>query len=295
MVKKEWKAVFLALAAALFYSINIPLSKILIEHVGECMTAGLLYLGAGIAVAAFMPFEKRKRDTRISKLEKKDLPYIVLMVLLDIVAPILLMKGLSSSSASLATLVNNFEIVSTSLIAAVVFKEKISSRCWLSILLITASTIILSFTQSGESRLSPGLLLVLLATISWGMENNCTRMLSEKRTSTIVFIKGIFSGSIAIIIALLSKEPLPEIKYALLTMLLGSVAYGVSIFLYIRAQSMMGAARTSAFYAINPFLGSILSAVILKESLTQRYIIAFLIMALGTSLMITDTLSSEEN
>ncbi len=295
MVKKEWKAVFLALAAALFYSINIPLSKILIEHVGECMTAGLLYLGAGIAAAAFMPFEKRKRDTRISKLEKKDLPYIVLMVLLDIVAPILLMKGLSSSSASLATLVNNFEIVSTSLIATVVFKEKISSRCWLSILLITASTIILSFTQSGESRLSPGLLLVLLATISWGMENNCTRMLSEKRTSTIVFIKGIFSGSIAIIIALLSKEQVPEIKYALLTMLLGSLAYGVSIFLYIRAQSMMGAARTSAFYAINPFLGSILSAVILKESLTQRYIIAFLIMALGTSLMIKDTLTPKES
>ncbi len=295
MVKKEWKAVFLALAAALFYSINIPLSKILIEHVGECMTAGLLYLGAGIADVAFMPFEKRNRERGSSKLEKKDLPYIVLMVLLDIVAPILLMKGLSSSSASLATLVNNFEIVSTSLIATIVFKEKISSKCWGAIILITASTIILSFTQSGESRLSPGLLLVLLATISWGMENNCTRMLSEKRTSTIVFIKGIFSGSIAIIIALLSKEPLPEIKYALLTMLLGSVAYGVSIFLYIRAQSMMGAARTSAFYAINPFLGSILSAVILKESLTQRYIIAFLIMALGTSLMIKDTLTPKES
>ncbi len=294
MVKKEWKAVFLALAAALFYSINIPLSKILIEHVGECMTAGLLYLGAGIAAAAAMPFEKRKRDTGSSKLEKKDLPYLILMVLLDIAAPILLMKGLSSSSATPATLVNNFEIVSTSLIAAVVFKEKISSRCWLSIILITASTIILSFTQSGESRLSPGLLLVLLATISWGMENNCTRMLSRKRTSTVVFIKGIFSGSISIVIALLSKEPIPEIKYALLTMLLGSVAYGVSIFLYIRAQSMMGAARTSAFYAVNPFLGSILSAVILKENLTQRYIIAFLIMAQGTSLMIKDTLTSEE-
>lgn len=295
MVKKEWKAVFLALAAALFYSINIPLSKILIEHVGECMIAGLLYLGAGIAAAAAMAFEKRKRDTLSSNLEKKDLPYLMLMVLLDIAAPILLMKGLSSSSATLATLINNFEIVSTSLIAAVVFKEKISSRCWISIILITASTIILSFTQSGESRLSPGLLLVLLATISWGMENNCTRMLSRKRTSIVVFIKGIFSGSISIIIALLTKESIPEIKYALLTMLLGSVAYGVSIFFYIRAQSMMGATRTSAFYAVNPFLGSILSAVLLKENLTLRYIIAFLIMALGTSFMIKDTLTSEEN
>lgn len=154
MLKAELKAVLLALDAALFYSINIPLSKLLIPHVGECMTAGLLYLGAGIAALCFIPVENRKGNKGGAKLEKKDLPYVVLMVLLDIAAPILLMFGLSSSSASIATLINNYEIVSTSLIAAVIFKEKISSKCWLIIILITFSTIILSFTQSEDRRLS---------------------------------------------------------------------------------------------------------------------------------------------
>ena len=130
-----------------------------------------------------------------------------------------------------------------------------------------------------------------MATLSWGFENNTTRMLSKKRTSTVVFIKGVFSGSISIVIAIILKESIPQMKYALLTMLLGSVSYGASIFLYIKAQSTIGAARTSAYYAINPFLASILSSVLLRENLTNRYNIAFLIMALGTTLMIKDTLS----
>ena len=283
------KAIFLALAAALCYSINIPLSKLLLENAGSCMTAGFLYLGAGISIGMLSLLKGGKKK---AKLTRKDLPYTIGMVVLDIAAPIFLMLGLRGASASLATLINNFEIVATSLIAAVFFREKITGRGWASIALITLSTVVLSLSGSGDWRVSPPLLLVLLATVCWGLENNCTRMISSKDTGEIVTIKGLFSGTGSVIVAILTGESFPDMKYILLTLLLGSVAYGLSIFLYIKAQNIIGAASTSSFYAVNPFLGSLLSFVILREAITPNYVTALIIMIAGTSLMVRDTLSS---
>ena len=283
------KAIFLALAAALCYSINIPLSKLLLENAGSCMTAGFLYLGAGISIGMMSLLKGKKKK---AKLTRKDLPYTTGMVVLDIAAPIFLMIGLRGASASLATLINNFEIVATSLIAAVFFRERITGRGWASIALITLSTVVLSLSGSGDWRVSPPLLLVLLATVCWGLENNCTRMISSKDTGEIVTIKGLFSGTGSVIVALLTGESFPEVKYIILTLLLGSVAYGLSIFLYIKAQNIIGAASTSSFYAVNPFLGSLLSFVILKEAITPNYVTALIIMIVGTSLMVRDTLAA---
>ena len=63
-------------------------------------------------------------------------------------------------------------------------------------------------------------------------------------------------------------------KYILPALLLGFVAYGLSIFTYIRAQKTLGAAKTSAYYAVAPFIGAFLSFVLLHEKLTAAYIIA---------------------
>ncbi len=290
MKKKEGKAIVLALLAAVCYSINIPLSKILLENVGECMMAGFLYLGAGIFMALIsLPGRKQERMKRLTSAE---MPYVTTMVVLDIAAPVLLMLGLKHSSASLATLVNNFEIVSTSLFAALFFHEKISKRGWASIVLITTATAVLSISFEGSMDFSSSLLLVLLATLCWGFENNCTRMLSDCDTREIVLIKGIFSGLGSLVVALLAGESFPEIKYIFLVLALGSVAYGLSIFFYIRAQRIIGASRTSAFYAVNPFIGSLLSFFILREVITLKYGISLIIMAAGTYLMVRDTLST---
>ncbi len=291
MRRKEGTAILLALLAAVCYSINIPLSKILLENVGECMMAGLLYLGAGLMMALLSLFGERKTKKR-GKLNTGDMPYISAMVLLDIAAPILLMLGLKASSASLASLVNNFEIVATSLIASAFFHEAISKRGWAAVALISTATAVLSLSFENTMEFSPSLLLVLLATICWGFENNCTRMLSGCDTYLIVFIKGIFSGLGSLVVAFVRGESFPAFKYILLVLALGSVAYGLSIFFYIRAQKDIGASRTSSFYAVNPFIGSILSFFILHESITLRYVIALVIMAGGTYLMVRDTLSS---
>ncbi len=226
------------------------------------------------------------------RLEKKDMPYTVGMVLLDIIAPILLMLGVKLGTSANASLLGNFEIVATTIIALLIFKEKVSRKLWTAIGFITLSSIILSFSGEDSFSFSVGSLLVLGATACWGLENNCTRSISEKSTYQIVTIKGFGSGIGSLIVAMTLGESLPEIRYILPAVLLGFVAYGLSIFTYIRAQKTLGAAKTSAFYAVAPFIGALLSFVFLRESLTTAYIIALVIMIIGTVFVVSDTLVS---
>jgi drug/metabolite transporter (DMT)-like permease len=131
---------------------------------------------------------------------------------------------------------------------------------------------------------------VLAATVCWGFENNCTRNISSKSTYEIVVLKGIFSCLGALSIALIKGEAVPEIRYIAAALLLGFVAYGLSIFLYVRAQNVLGAAKTSAYYAVAPFVGAFLSFVLLREHLSWMYLAALMVMIAGSVLVVADTL-----
>jgi drug/metabolite transporter (DMT)-like permease len=200
------------------------------------------------------------------------------------------MAGLTTASASNASLLNNFEIVATSLLALALFREKISPRLWVGILLITLSSILLSVEGADSLIPSRGSLLVLAATCCWGLENNCTRQISDKNTYEIVMIKGLCSGTGSLIIALVIGEGLPALLPLLGALLLGFVAYGLSIFFYIRAQFTLGAAKTSAYYAVAPFVGAALSFLFLREQLSTHYFSALVVMICGSALVVVDTL-----
>lgn len=290
-MKKSGKvmALMMALLAATFYAINTPFSKVLLEKVTPTFMASFLYLGAGTGVG-IMYLLNSKKEKNIEKLSKTDLPYTVGMIVLDILAPIFLMIGINIGSASNASLLGNFEIVATALIALLIFKEIVTSRLWIAIGFITLSSILLSFEGSGSFKFSLGSLFVILATCCWGLENNCTRMISNKSTYEIVILKGIFSGTGSFIIAIILGENISEIKYILLSMMLGFVAYGLSIFLYIRAQRELGAAKTSAYYAIAPFIGTFLSFAVDKDRLTKVYFIGLIFMIIGSVIVVYDSM-----
>jgi drug/metabolite transporter (DMT)-like permease len=283
------KAILYALWAAVFYAVNVPISKLLLREVGPTAMAALLYLGAGIGIGILSLFNKKDRE-KSKRLSKKDLPFVIGMIVLDIAAPIFLMLGINYGSSANASLLGNFEIVATTVIALFIFKEVVSKRLWVAIALITLSSILLSFEGTDGFRFSYGSLFVLAATVCWGFENNCTRNISSKSTYEIVVLKGIFSGLGALAIALIKREPFPEIGYIGAALVLGFVAYGLSIFLYVRAQNVLGAAKTSAYYAVAPFIGAFLSFIVLKEQLSWMYFIALIVMIGGSALVVADTL-----
>ena len=281
--------VFLAILAAALYALSSPISKLLLELVPPVLMAGLLYIGAGIGMGAVSLIKKAaKKPVRETPLTRSDLPYTLAMIVLDIAAPIFLMIGLNSTTAANASLLNNFEIVATALVALVIFKESISPRLWAGILFVTLSCALLSFENLTSFSFSYGSLFILLATLCWGIENNCTRRLSDKDPMQIVTLKGIFSGLGSLTIGLCIGERIEKLWSILAVILVGFVAYGLSIFFYVHAQRSLGAARTSAYYAIAPFIGVLLSLIIFSDMPKYTFYIALAIMAVGAFLSAND-------
>ena len=176
----------------------------------------------------------------------------------------------------------------TAIIALVVFKEKISMRLWFGILFVTLSCALLSFEDITSLQFSFGSLFILVACICWGFENNCTRKISSKDPLQIVLLKGIFSGLGSILIGLTIGERVTVLWSVFAVLCVGFVAYGLSIFFYVYAQRILGAARTSAYYAIAPFIGTLLSLVIFREIPHYTYFIALGLMAVGAWLSSRD-------
>ena len=280
-----------AILAAALYAINIPLAKLLLVQVEPTMLAALLYLGAGLGMIIYRLCKKLLgKPQRAASLTRKELPYTLAMIILDIAAPILLMLGISQTNSANVSLLNNFEIVATSLIALLLFKEVISHRLWLAIGLVTLASIILSFEGSEAFVFNQGSLLVLGACICWGFENNSTKMLSNKSSEEIVIIKGCCSGLGSLSIALLLGEAQPALLYLAAALLLGFVAYGMSINFYILAQKDLGAAKTSAYYSIAPFLGVAFSLLLLGEQPSYLFYIGLVLMIISTYFMVMDTI-----
>ena len=289
MKKQNGIGITLAILAAALYAINSPFSKILLDYMPSTLMAGFLYIGAGLGMGVIALIRKVKKTERTEeKITKADLPYTLAMIFLDIAAPIFLLLGLSHTTAANASLLNNFEIVATAMIALMIFKERISPRLWIGILFVTASCVLLSFEDISSLTFSIGSLFILLACVCWGIENNCTRKLSEKDPLEIVLLKGIFSGLGSVIIGLCLGERI-EVLWSIFAVLgVGFVAYGLSIFFYVYAQRMLGAARTSAYYAVAPFIGTLLSLLIFRDVPQYIFFIALGLMIIGAWLCSND-------
>ena len=282
MKQEMRKGIMMAILAAVLYAMSSPFSKILLNEMPPTLMAGFLYLGAGIGMSLIAVSRKaRQVETTEIHLSKAEMPYIVAMILLDIAAPICMLIGLNATTAANVSLLNNFEIVATALIALVIFSERISKRLWMGIFFVTLSSVILSFEDVTSLEFSYGSLFVLLAAVFWGLENNCTRKLSSCDPLEIVLLKGIFSGTGSIVIGLVIGERLMNLWSVIAVMAVGIVSYGLSIYFYVHAQRLLGAARTSAYYAVSPFIAAFLSILIFGQIPEVTYFIALILMAIG--------------
>jgi len=272
--------------AAVCYGISAPVTKLLLREIPPVLMAALLYLGAGIGMSAINLLRGAK--IKEAKITKKELPYTIGMIVLDIAAALFLVLGLTMTTSATASLINNFEIAATAIIALVAFKEAVGRRMWVAIAFITVASMVLSIEDYDNLSISMGAIFVLLACICWGMENNCTRMLSLKDPLQIVIIKGFGSGIGSLAIATALSESSNNLIYILFSLLLGFASYGLSVYFYICAQRQLGAARTSVYYALAPFVGVGLSLLFFGQQFAMPFWIALLIMIVGTYFAVSE-------
>ena len=288
------RATLLAILAAALYAAMAPVSKLLQVSVPPVLSAGLLYLGAGMGMAAIMLVEKACGKTPDSpSLGRSDLRFVVAMVVLDMSAPICLMLGLSTTSPQTVSLLNNFEIVATTVIAAALFHERVSRTLSWAIAVITCACALLSFDGAERLSLSAGALLVLAACMCWGFENNCTASLSSKDVRQVVLVKGLGSGAGSLAVSSFAGEGAAAPSSCVAMMALGFLSVGLSVYCYVIAQASLGAARTSAFYATSPFIGAFLGMLLFREMPGPLFWVAFALMACGVGLSARDAIGEE--
>lgn len=286
------KAAAFAILAAVLYALMTPVAKLLQISAGPVAEAGLLYLGAGAGMAVIYVIEKKLGiESGKASIGREDLKFVLAMIVLDMLAPIFLLLGLTMSTPESVSLLNNFEIVATTVLAVAFFREKVGGRLLASIILITISCMLLSLNGSAALQFSTGSLFVLLACICWGFENNCTSSLSEKDTRQIVMLKGFGSGSASLLLSFIIGEGTVSPVTAILIMILGFLAVGLSVYFYVLAQSRIGASRTSAYYAVAPFIGVLLSLIIFRQMPGKLFWAALLIMVVGVYISVKDTLA----
>ncbi len=291
---KRMRAVAFAAAAAVLYALMTPVAKLLQIGIPPVAEAGFLYIGAGIGMLGIYGIQGALGiRTDRAAISRKDLRYVAAMVVLDMLAPICLLMGLKRSTPESVSLLNNFEIVATTVIAVAFFHEKAGRKLIAAICIITVSCIMLSLENTDSIRITAGSVFVFLACISWGFENNCTSSLSAKDIRQIVIIKGLGSGTASLLISWIIREGTVGAAPALAVMALGFLSVGLSVYFYVLAQSEIGAARTSAFYAVSPFVGVLLSLLIFRQMPGKLFWAALIIMGIGVYINVQDTKEAE--
>ncbi len=283
------KASLIAILSAVLYGISIPVSKIILSHgINPVVLGGLTYLGAGLGFLIINSVKIFKKEKLFQNpLTINELPYTILMVVFDIFAILLLMFGLSKTNSANASLLSNFEIAATSLIAYMFLKEKVSKKLWCAIILIILASIILTY-EPNSFDFTLGSILVLSAYLFWGMENNCTKMLSSKNSQEITVIKGLFSGIGSLIIAFILKANIPSIPVILSILALGFLSYGISVSMYIYSQNKLGAAKTASYFSFAPYIAAIISIIFLFEMPKFSSYIALLILLISGYIIYKD-------
>ena len=288
------RGVLAALAAAFLFGAGTPLAKILLDQVSPWVLAGLLYLGSGLGLGLY----RLVRGSPTPRLNRGDTVWMIAAVLCGgVLAPVLLMLGLSGMPSSHAALLLNAEAVLTTLLAWAVFRESLGRRIVLGMGAIVAGALLLSWPQNAAlqnvqpTSLWPAL-TVLLACALWALDNNFTRKVALNDASWIACIKGLVAGSTNLGLAWAVGTAWPELTHMSAAipaaMGVGFLAYGVSLALFVVALRHLGASRAGAYFSVAPFVGALFSVLFLSEPVTWQLLAAASLMALGIWLHLTE-------
>lgn len=272
-----------ALIAAVFFGCIAPGTKYLSTAIPPQSMAGILYFAAGVGLLAILLLRKQFLSS-VQELQKKDKLWLLSAILFGgILGPAFLTYGLLKMSGSTTSLLLNLESVLTSLIAWFIFKEHFEKKIVWGMLFIVAGCFILSLRskdQSGQDS-AIGFLFISLACMFWAIDNNVTRNISQLNPLFTASMKGLVAGAANLFFGFLIGEQLHFNFQLLQAGLLGFLGIGVSLVAFIVSLGKIGTARTGALFSTAPFLGSILSILILKESVSVPFLLALLLMACG--------------
>lgn len=276
----------LGLAAAASFGVSAPIAKLLLAEIPPQMLAAVLYLGAGVAVAGYRWVRPNRSE---APLRRDDAPALCgIVVLGGVIAPVLMLVGLTRVTGFTGSLLLNLEAPFTMTLAVVVFREHLGRRGLAAALLIVAAAAALRLRPGEAGADTLGVLAIAGACLCWGVDNNLTQRISMKDPLAVVRLKTLAAGGCNLVIALGIGQALPDPGLLVAAAMLGAVSYGASVVLDAYALRMIGAAREAAYFATAPFMGALAAVVLLHEGLAWIDVAAGLVMACGVVLMLRE-------
>jgi drug/metabolite transporter (DMT)-like permease len=265
--------------AAVLFGISAPAASRLAGDMGVFTLAGLLYLGAAIAV---LPVIGRVRPSR--RAARRGASRLAVAVTLGgAVGPVLLVAGLSHAPAATASLLLNLELVFTTVLAFLVFREHIGPRVVTGTILVVIAGVVLGW--SGNAELRWGTLLIAGACLCWGIDNCVTANLDELAPAHITFAKGVVAGGANLVIGL-TLGGAPAGWPVLGALVVGGFGYGMSITLWVAGARDLGAARGQLVFATAPFVGAIVAWTVFAEPVVGRQVVSLVIAGVGVSFVL---------
>ena len=253
------------LVSALLFGAATPASKLLLADMQAQVLAGLLYIGAALGVLPFVIREKPVRPPW--QFGRHTLARLAGAVMLGgVVGPLLLLLGLRVASAGSVSLWLNLEFVATVVLGHFVFRENLTARGWLAAAGTLAAAVLLAGGEGDLGILSVS--LVAAACLCWGFDNHLTALIDGITPAQTTLWKGLVAGAFNLVMGGWLAGEIGGLKGTLAALMVGAVAYGVSVMLYITAAQGLGATRSQMLFSTAPFFGVLLSVLILGEPLT---------------------------
>lgn len=283
-----WPGVPLALGSAVLFGAAAPFSKLLLGTVDPQLLAGLLYVGAGVGLAiGHLTRSAIGVAAAEAPLRAHDLPWLAVVIGFGgVLGPLLLMLGLARTDAASGSLLLNLEGLATMAIAWLVFRENTDRRLLAGAFAILLGAAVLSWEGKGAA-FDLGALLIAGACVAWGIDNNLTRKLSSADPVLIAMTKGLAAGLVNCAIAFGRGAGVPSAGMAGAAAMLGLLAIGVSLVMFVLALRHLGTARTGAYFSLAPFIGALI-ALALGEPLTLKLAAAAVLMAIGLWLHLSE-------
>jgi drug/metabolite transporter (DMT)-like permease len=288
----------LAVAAAVLFGASTPAVHWLLADCPPLLLSALLYLGSGSGLGLWYlasggGITGRRSDSQgLRDLHTDEwLPLAGAILLGGVLAPVCLLAGMQSISAASTSLLLNLEGVFTALLAWWLFREAADRWLIIGMACVVVAGLMLGLPQAGEilPRVAsgsglPGAALITLACLCWGLDNNLTRSVAHLDARGVAMWKGLIAGSVNLLMALLYGSVWPTPRGVLLALLVGFLGYGLSLVAYVRAQGLLGAARTGAWFGLAPFVGVFAALIILRERPPELLWPASALMAIGLAL-----------
>lgn len=282
-------SILAAVGAALLFGASTPFAKQLAGDMSPVLMAGLLYLGSGIGLWAARIV--RDRGFTASGLAEKEWPWLLGAIASGgVLGPLLLMIGLTHTSAADASLLLNLEAVLTAVLAWVVFRENADRRIVLGMAFIVAGGLLLAWPQQGGTGQSSALgsFAVAGACLCWAVDNNLTRKVSASDAMFIAGTKGLVAGITNLVLALALGAALPAWPRMVEAMSVGLAGYGISLVLFVLALRGLGSARTGAYFSTAPFIGAVIAIAGFHEPTSLMFWLAAMLMGAGVWLHLTE-------